>query len=209
MKNIVLSAVAVLAMSSFAVAGGGFTTEQEEMVVFEEPNLSPLNNFYLGFAYSFVNAERTALLDDQEFSGLMLQMGYNINEYVAIEGRYWFGNDETMSSNLEQSIDSWGIYVKPQYPVTEALNVYGLLGYASSEYIETFGPLTYTSDADIDGFSWGLGASFAFSKNISIFVDYVNLYDDTNTYRTNTSPSIDVNIEDSIDTVNLGITYNF
>ena len=207
MKNIVLSAVAVLAMSSFAVAGGGFTTEQETLVVFEEPNVSPLNNFYLGFAYSFVNAERTALLDDHDFSALMLQMGYNINEYVAIEGRYWFGVDDTMSNNLEQSIDSWGIYVKPQYPVTEALNVYGLLGYASSEYIETFGSLNYTPDSDIDGFSWGLGTSFAFSKNISIFVDYVNLYDDTNSYKTITNG--DISIEDTIDTVNLGITYNF
>ena len=49
MKNIVLSAVAVLAMSSFAVAGGDIAPVEEPVVVVEEAVST--GAFYLGLAY--------------------------------------------------------------------------------------------------------------------------------------------------------------
>ena len=218
MKNIVLSAVAVLAMSSFAVAGGDIAPVEEPMVVVE-PVITD-GGFYLGLAYSLLstdlqetyptgNADSTLTRDwgSDDFSQIMLQAGYKFNSYVAVEGRYWIGlDDNTYTSNilgeLTNEIDTWGIYVKPMYPVTDAFDIYALLGYASADYqVSGSG---YTLDADaFDGFSWGIGADYSFTDNVSVFVDYVSLYDDT--FVNNNGNNVDF----TVDTWNFGVTYQF
>ena len=229
MKNIALSAVAVFAMSSFAVAGGDIAPIEEpiveEVVVVE--NLDA--GFYLGLGYGLLNGEVTdtykvgnatftdTLVDD-DFGEIMLQAGYKFNAYIAVEGRYWAGvndgsflnpNEEIFESEYGMSIDSWGIYVKPMYPVTEAFDIYALLGYASTSADIDKGNWDYVTD-DVDGFSWGLGVAYSFNENVSIFADYVSLYDDTKDY-----DGIDYGLlwsgetETKIDTINLGVTYQF
>jgi len=227
MKNIVLSAVAVLAMSSFAVAGGDIAPVEEPVIV-AEPVITD-SGFYLGLAYGWMNASSTATysmdnadgssiivennLFDEDYSEIMIQAGYKFNSYVAIEGRYWFGLSDTISSGLvaglpydvDNSVDAWGIYVKPMYPVTDAFDIYALLGYAAAEYDlqAVSGTLTTNVNGDTaDGFSWGLGASYAFTDNVAVFVDYVSIYDD----------SVDVGAstyDDEITTWNFGVTYQF
>ena len=57
MKNIVLSAVAVLAMSSFAVAGGDIAPVEEPVVVAEEVVVESTGAFYLGSAYVLLSSD--------------------------------------------------------------------------------------------------------------------------------------------------------
>ena len=215
MKNIVLSAVAVLAMSSFAVAGGDVAPIDEPVVV--APVIDD-SGFYLGLAYSSLNmtADSEDSTDtfwnegyDKTWSEIMLQAGYKFNQYVAVEGRYWIGLEDTTMiphifqdhGSVDASVDSWGLYVKPMYPVTEEFDIYALLGYASSEISSDY----VTSDS-MDGFSWGLGGAYSFTENFSVFVDYVRLYDDTDSfgYAANT-----YNVDTTIDTWNFGVTYKF
>ena len=128
----------------------------------------------------------------------MLQAGYTFNPYVAVEGRYWASIDDT--NNIDGTIDApdaWGMYVKPMYPVTDEFDVYGLLGYAYTD----------TDITKVDGFSWGLGASYSFMDNVSMFVDYVSLYDDDDGFVNTLGEN--VNKDYTIETVNVGITYNF
>jgi len=217
MKNIVLSAVAVLAMSSFATAGGDIAPVEEPVV------LAPVvddSGFYLGLAYSSLNMTNDSLdtIDpawdqgyDKTWSEIMIQAGYKFNEYVAVEGRYWFGLEDTTQipnvyqvvGAIDSSVDAWGLYVKPMYPVTEDFDIYALLGYASSDFsadditVDTF-----------DGFSWGLGGSYTFTENFSVFVDYVRLYDDTDSYTNNLDGRI-VDVDTAIDTWNFGVAYKF
>jgi len=134
----------------------------------------------------------------------MIQAGYHFNEYIAVEGRYWFGaGDTTVTINntpYDVSVDAWGLYVKPQYPVTEAFNVYALLGYGAAEFDA---PVASGINQDsMDGFSWGLGASYAFTDNVAVFIDYVNIYDDTTDYA-------NYSLDDTVDSWNFGVTYNF
>jgi opacity protein-like surface antigen len=226
MKNIVLSAVAVLAMSSFAVAGGDIAPVEEPVVVVEEAVST--GNFYLGLAYGAANFDNTYTEEynggitpsipnpatngtqDWDYSTVMLQAGYNFNKYIAIEGRYWFGLDEGITDpfgdNADLSIDTWGIYVKPQYPVTEAFNIYALLGYASSDAAVEYADGDTHDFDNVDGFSWGIGASYAFTENISIFVDYVDMYNDDNSYDDGDWTYTD---DITLSTVNFGVTYNF
>ena len=226
MKNIVLSAVAVAAMSSFAVAGGDIAPVEEPIVVVEEV-MPSTGSFYLGLAYGFMNAEiddttyprggvLTETVLDEDFSAIMINAGYDFNQYVGIEGRYWFGGNDTIGTiidsagvprDVDADIDTWGIYVKPMYPVSDAFDIYALLGYADNGYelsaITVKGDVELNSDADIDGFSWGIGAAYSFTDNMSVFVDYTVLYDDE------TEWAADLVVEDVIDTINFGVTYQF
>ncbi len=209
MKKLNLSLAAIFAMGTFAVAGGDIAPV--EPVVEEPMVVESTGNFYLGLAYGYMTANEdytsgpvTVNQVDENFDDVMIQVGYNFNEYIAVEGRYWFGaSDTTVTVNntpYDVSVDAWGLYVKPQYPVTEAFNVYALLGYGAAEFDA---PVASGINQDsMDGFSWGLGASYAFTDNVAVFIDYVNIYDDTTDY-TNYS------LDDTVDSWNFGVTYNF
>ncbi len=210
MKRIVLSVYAIAAISSSVFAGGDMK-EVEPAVepVIVVPAVIEDDGLYLGLAYGFMGEDyarsENTILDtarsfDEDFSSIMLQAGYKFNSYVAVEGRYWFGVDDVTIAAYPDVIDApnaWGIYVKPMYPVTDAFDIYGLLGYSGVD----------TSLNKLDGFSWGLGASYSFADNVSIFVDYVSLHDDDRDFLNGVGATI--NKEYVIDTVNVGVTYSF
>jgi opacity protein-like surface antigen len=196
MKKLTLSIAAIAAMSTFAMAGGDIAPVEP---VVETPVVAPATDagFYVGGAYGYgdMDISDTGYSHDETFDSFMLQAGYKINPYVAVEARYWItSEDEWDNSGEDFSADSWGIYVKPMYPVTEEFDIYALLGYGDTDpQIGGEGP-----DYDTDGFQWGLGASYDVTSNVAVFVDYVSLYDDTN------------DGEDlTIDTWNFGVTYKF
>ncbi|MEA3433707.1 MAG: porin family protein [Campylobacterota bacterium] len=216
MKKFNLSLVAVLAMSTFAVAGGDIAPVEEPVVVVPEVIEESTGGFYLGAAYGLLSADTEETFPggnltydtrSDDFSQFMLQAGYKFNDYVAVEGRYWIGMDDNswdnlVHGNVTAEIDTWGIYVKPMYPVTENFDIYALLGYADADYSISGSGYTYDAPA-FDGFSWGIGADYSFTESIAIFVDYVALYDDT--YVNTAGNNVDV----TIDTWNFGVTYQF
>jgi len=230
MKRINLSLLAIFTMGTFAFAGGDIAPV--EPVVSEPVVLESNSNFYVGLAYSYQNLEtdgtatppgtgtiRKRSVIDDKFSAIMLQAGYNFNQYIAIEGRYWFGLSSSVHySNVylplkdrDTSIDAWGIYIKPQYPITEDFSVYALLGYGGGDIdidnVPTNVGLQYADDK-IDGFSWGLGVSYSMTDNISLFVDYINIYNDDDDYY-NPSTGYKYNLDRNLDKWNFGLTYNF
>lgn len=205
MKRIILSTTTILALSVFAIGGGDIAPTADEVVVVE-----PItgNGVYIGLAYGFLSEDyiRTeASVKDsvksfnENFSTVLLEAGYKFNSYIAIEGRYWLGiNDVTLPSYTDaiDAPDSFGLYIKPMYPVTDAFDVYALLGYAWTD----------ANLNKVDGFSWGAGISYEFTDNLSSFLDYVSLYDDD---RYLPIPLDDVNKAYDIHTVNVGIVYSF
>ena len=178
MKKITLSIVSIVALSGCLMAGGDVTPIEEPVV---EPVVVDNSAFYvgLGFGQAAINDDQTA--EEITSTMLMLQAGYQYNAYVALEGRVSFGfntdyepgNTGNASGDYEDDISSWGIYVKPMYPVTDAFDVYALLGYGGVQ----LGNLE-SGDAYESGFQWGLGAQYEVMENILIFADYVRLYDD-------------------------------
>ena len=212
MKKFNLSLVAILATSTFALAGGDIAPVEP---VVETPYVEESTGaFYIGGAYGWQNltidgsALGTNYVDDN-FGSIMIDAGYKFNPYIAVEGRYWFGLSSsqglgwTTDLPSDITIDAWGLYVKPMYPVSDAFNIYALLGYGSTDatYDRALGG-TYTSES-LDGFSWGLGADYAFTDNVSVFVDYVSLINDEST-------SIGLFPADvSVESVNIGVNYTF
>jgi len=227
MKKLNLSFLTLLAMGTFALAGGDIEPLTDEQALIESNN-----NFYFGLAYSYQNMQVDAIATppggntftksvlDDKFSAVMLQAGYNFNKYIALEGRYWFGLSSTIHydkvnpqlfNDKDTSLDAWGIYLKPQYPITEVINVYALLGYGGGDINIDNVPanvgLQYVAD-NVDGFSWGLGASYSVTENISLFVDYVSIYNDDDDYY-NPSTGYRYNFDRTLDKWNFGLTYNF
>jgi opacity protein-like surface antigen len=217
MKKLNLSLAAIFAMGTFAVAGGDIAPV--EPVVEEPVVVESTGAFYLGIGYGYFdqsmdNINNEGLDIEADTNNVLLQAGYQFNEYIAIEGRYWIGvGDATWSSNLSRfNVDlsgdysSWGIYVKPMYPVTDSFNIYALLGYASTS-LDADGENYKELYWDTDEFSWGIGAEFGVTDNVFIFADYVNLgYPDDVTWDP-TGENFDV--DGDLYTFNVGVTYKF
>lgn len=216
MKKFNLSLVAVLAMSTFAVAGGDIAPVEEPVVVV--PEVVETGNFYLGLAYSYIDAS-VDYTDDLyrpfdsknslDYNSIMVQAGYKFNDYVAVEGRYFATisdgeieiNDVDFGEVDGVDFDAWGLYVKPMYPVTDAFDIYALLGVANTN-LNYNDPLAQVSrKVDETTFSWGLGASYEFDA-VAVFVDYTSLYNDDTT---------DANgkYDTTVDAWSFGVTYNF
>lgn len=234
MKKITLSTVVVLAMSSFAMAGGDIAPV-EEPIIEEVVVVNDYSGAYIGVGYSSIDAPISNFntfengdwflpsVDlDLSTDGFMINAGYRFNEYIAVEGRYWAGgNDNTnLSINYDRGsiekagfdvdVDAWGIYVKPMYPVTEAFDIYALLGYGSATFDRStdYGQVTYSESLDVSSFSWGLGLAYSFTENISVFADYVSVADED----IENASSLTAGITDTkykVETYNIGLAYKF
>jgi opacity protein-like surface antigen len=204
MKKIILSFVSAVALSGFAVGGGDIVpveTVQPTSVSIES------STFYVGLGLGQADVNDNTSGENWNSNTFVLQVGYVFNPYVAMEGRYSIGfnmdydKGNTLGTFNGQSLDndfsSWGIYVKPMYPVGD-FNVYALLGYGGEMLSDLRG-----GDAYEDGFQWGLGVSYNVTENWSVFVDYVSLYDDTGFDYVGMADSWDS------DTWTIGVSYKF
>lgn len=207
MKKITASIVAALAMNVFAFAGGDIAPVEPEVTVPEVVEAAPFPGaFYVGLGYSYMNADVDGYGDISANSALLLA-GYKYNQYLGLEARYTMNVDDPEVDSGYAEFDgregddmtNIAIYLKGMYPVTEAIDVYALLGYGQV----AFEAGKYDVDVSESGFQWGLGASYAVTENIGVFADYTRLYDDT---------GFDGELEGVdvvVDSINVGVTYTF
>jgi len=203
-------------MSTFAIAGGDIAPVEP---VVETPYVEESTSaFYLGLGYSGMNVDLSSDIargiegESDSFNQVLLQAGYKFNDYVALEGRYAIGTDDSTWNWYDAanplrtqtvSADSWNIFVKPMYPVSDAFDVYALLGYGETSFDWAYGS---TNFGDVGGFAWGLGAAYNFSDNVAVFVDYVDQEDgDFN----GAVIGSDNNFDLSFETWSVGVTYTF
>ena len=197
-----MSIAAISAVATMAVAGPGVVEAYQPVEDF--------SSAYVGAGFGFGTAEASAssyqidVTDSQTVDNISLQAGYNINQYVAVEGRYNFGIDEDIvyvdGYTDTVSVDTFAVYVKPQYPITPELSVYGLAGYAWNDLNSLDGDIT------ADGFAWGLGAKYEVVENVEVFVDYTSVYDDVETFDTDFGL---IDVDQSIYNVTVGATYKW
>jgi len=200
MKKEMLSLVTVLALSGSVFAGGDIAPIVAPVVV-EEDNSA----FYLGLGLGQLSLNDNTTSEEISYTAVMLQAGYQYNEYIAVEGRYTYafnkdyniGNTNNLESDFNDNASAWGIYLKPMYPIGD-FSIYALLGYGGL-LIDSLAQ----GDAYESGFQWGLGAQYAITENFLVFADYVKLYDDTGfDYR--------AQLDDvDADTWTLGVSYKF
>ncbi len=172
--NKLIASVAVAALIGTSAIAGGSVVETEVV----EPALT---GFYLGAGYAYTDT----IVDDLFYrgdqvdgtnNGLALIAGYNINDFVAVEGRYTFISEDNFADNYgyTEKVDgeAWSIFVKPQYSVTPEFKVYGLLGYGGVELSDS-----WDATIDTDGFQYGLGGAYAVTRNVELFADWTKAAD--------------------------------
>ena len=220
MKKFTLSMAAVMAMSTFAIAGGDIKEVEPAVAPVMEVAVVDDSSFYVGLGYSYMNwngegseyGDELAIAPilvpyeyDVSGNALTVLAGYNFNKYIAVEGRYSLTlGDLTMEEDgdeedIDADMSNIALYLKPMYPMG-GLTLYGLLGY---------GQLTIEAE---DGdelsesvFQWGLGASYAINDNVGVFVDYTRLYDDTGFDGESEFADEDI----VVDSITVGVTYTF
>lgn len=114
--------------------------------------------------------------EDTTYGGV-LRVGYDFNKYFGLEGRYartFWDKGPFGGTPLEH----FGLFLKPQVPLGEKVNLYGLIGYGHTKNLGNGYRLTYLNKKW--GVSAGLGLEYQISdkpdrKGWNIFADYQRL----------------------------------
>ena len=200
MKNIVLSMMAVIAISSV-----GFADEYNVNDASERENTPEDKGFYLGLAYSHlshdIDHEGLTINFELDFYAVMFDVGYKFNPYIAVEGRYNLSLGDTALGDTyrddrlaEADLSVLSFFVKPMYPIAPEMDIYVLLGYS---LINASYSVNATS-LDEGAFSWGAGASYDITEDFAIFAEYTRFYDDTLS-----------GFDHVVDSFNVGVNYKF
>jgi len=199
---------------------GGVSVAGKDVIVAESPvvpveyiNAVP---WYIGAGLVWSGAERDCCSDTSAKDtayGYILRGGYDYNKFIGIEARYIKAD----RNSIVQVNEHYGLYLKPQYHVTDSINVYGLLGYGKTKFTCSQNQnLNAHTSIDKSGFNWGIGMEIDISSDKSdgtyargfdgqgdqerswgLWIDYQNLLHNEGEY------NVDANI------VTAGITYDF
>lgn len=160
MKILFKSTILGLTLLTTTIYAGGKAVAPTAAVVAPIPeDISP---WYLGaglvLAKFYDSCTNGCTYEDVTY-GAMIRGGYDFNEYFGIEARgiRTFLDEGPVGGAPLQHI---GIYAKPQYPVSERVNVYALLGYG---YTENLGDSTTNYFDSDDGFAAGIGLEYDLS----------------------------------------------
>lgn len=148
---------------------------------------------YVGAGYTMLTVSPEGG-PDFDLSALGVRGGYYFNKYFSVEGRLAFGvGDDSMSETgdigfgpetLTLTIDldySLGVYAVGHIPLTEQFQLYGLAGFTKHEI--TLEACAASVGCDSEGFddndlSFGVGAEFDMTKNLSLGLEYVSYFTD-------------------------------
>ena len=137
--------------------------------------------------------------------GVIGRIGYDINKYIGVEAR---GIKTNWNSNGGK-VEHVGIFVKPMYPVSNQTNIYGLAGYAKTK---TKGSL---QKVDAKTLAWGAGIEYDLSADNAKSGRYNREFDGAGNQEAGLGVFADyerlIQKSDSpdLDTVNIGLTYDF
>jgi opacity protein-like surface antigen len=205
-KLLSVVALSALLASSHAMAGKNYEPVDSDVV----PN-DITNPFYVGIGGIWTGVSRDCScnsssprrLKDSTY-GEIIRVGYDFNPFFGIEARALQNN---MGINFAKTTH-YGVYLKPQYHISELVNVYALAGYGHTEVECIISEKNKgTHNFQKNGFSFGAGMEYDLSgaqgyqgdaeEGGGLFADWQNL-----AYR-DTPQNTNVNV------VSAGITYDF
>jgi len=180
MKRIVTGLCSAILLSTSSYAEGNVKRVLDVEPIIQVGSQKKVKNFYAGLGISLEQVKSHNYGSDTVI-GVTIKAGHDFSEYFAVEfrGSKDLGNGEQLSLDY-----SYGFYLKPQYVVSEKVNIYGLLGYAktkiSFENEAAFNGINndYTTQ---NGFSFGVGLAYKLDEDWSLFVDATRLIDKSTT----------------------------
>jgi len=165
-KNKIITSLLSIAILTSASYAGGKYVEPVDAEVAPIPEIIIPMPLYIGLGLVATGLSRDCLcvdsnrVKDMTYGGLV-RVGWDFNPYIGIEAR-------ALKTNIEKDFSEtthYGIYLKPQYHVTEQSNVYGLLGYGRT--IVDYDCKDKKNTLTKDGFSYGIGFEYDFNEDQS------------------------------------------
>jgi opacity protein-like surface antigen len=180
MKKILITGCTVILLATGAYAGGdmGKIAEVEPYVDVNVP--METKQFYAGLGVS-VERVNSYIFPKETVTGVTGRVGYDFSKYLGVEFRGTIGVSDGDKLGHDYS---YGLYLKPQYPVSKEVSIYALAGYAQSKISfdneVAFNGIrnNYTTQ---NGFSFGAGLEYRLNESWSLFVDATRLIDKSTT----------------------------
>ena len=205
MKMFTLSKiVAVLAAASVGLYAGGHVAQplQETMSVVPMVKQETFTgSYYAGVGINAAGSESYFYGPDTTL-GLVFRGGYDYSKYMGIEVRAMKGVKDLDDLGMDYS---YGLYLKPQYPLTPSSRLYGLLGYSKTKIAYDNEPLINgirRNTTTQSGFSFGGGFEYRLNKKWSLFADAMQ-----NIHKSTTRPEGTYRIR--VNSVTVGMVYHF
>ena len=151
---------------------------------------------YVGVQYANLDLDSSGNDVDVDLDwttpALMVNVGYQINPYFAVEGRagigvsdddddFFFGEDENgnpIPRSTDAEIESYfGVFGRVGMPAGEVFYPYIQVGYGSVKIDSN----RIGGDVDESDFAYGIGANFNFTETMSGNLEYMSYYDEDDT----------------------------
>ena len=154
--------IVVALLLTMSILSAGKNVAPAEVPV--APVLTPWP-FYIGLGLVMTNIDRDpcpcangqTVTKDHRY-GAVLRAGVDFNDFLGLEARVL----KTFGSNVFSETTHYGLYLKPQFAVSDALKIYGLLGYGNTNIDYSNGVKSSTTDES--GIAYGVGVEYALTK---------------------------------------------
>jgi len=221
MKKITFATAVISLIGTFAM-GDSFPAEGKNSYKAQQSEAYYEDGIYAGIGYSYMNANidtiGNVLSGDITGHGISLLAGYQMTSYFAFEARYSTTlsdlsvdttlNDIDVGNSTNGDMSNIGLYIKPMY-TSGRVGLYGLLGIGKIKLSQD--NVSVTSNTELQwglGMLWNGGDSLIPNTDLSLYMDYTRLYQDSESflnYSTNGINRIDV----SVDSINVGLIWKF
>jgi outer membrane immunogenic protein len=135
-------------------------------------------NGYVGAQYAMFTYSESGI-PDYDLTGLIVRGGYFFNKNFSLEGRLGFGiGDDTQNvfgfdATLELD-NMYGIYGVGHLPVSQRVDLYGVIGYSNGEATVTVTGFPGSVSDDESDLSLGIGADFLVTDKVSLNIEYMS-----------------------------------
>ena len=173
------------------------------------------DHWYVGAKAGWINGssacEDQATSCGNDTAGGSIYVGYQLNDWLALEGGYDYLGDITadypalgnpnVSAHYKGEMQGFEFVAKPHWQMTEALSLFAKVGTLAWNMDVTGQEVGFEHNADDSGWSplLGTGVEYAFNRNWSTLLEYQWV----NNVGGDSTGGTDLNM------VNLGVTYHF
>jgi opacity protein-like surface antigen len=214
MRKSIIALLATILLSNFIYAGKNLVPATSKVV--PVTTISP-NPIYVGVGLIGALLHRDPCpclkggkdLKDTRFGGIV-RVGMDFNQYLGVEARYL----KTLESDVFSKTTHYGLFLKPQYHISNNSNIYALLGYGRTTISMSNGitsckvkksgfsygiglELDISKDKRVSGYKRGFDGQGDQEKSWGLWIDYQRLFVGSSKY----------NVKSHV--VSVGITYDF
>lgn len=138
-------------------------------------NESLIKNCYIAIAYSYYKHKNLTIYEKLNANALSFTLGYEFNNYFAIELRYLKSKNIdykslTQNKKIRSKFSNLSLFSKITYPIRE-FKPYILIGYGKNKItnLANYDRVEYS-------FEYGGGFEYKINQKVSLFTDYTRVY---------------------------------